>query len=284
MIPKPRAAESAMKASDTNNPFPGMNPWLESHWGDVHTCLTTYARDQLQPQLPPGLRARIEEYVAVEEEDVEFERRRARFAPDVRVIERPRAPTDFRGSAAALAAVAEPVIVPRETEPETLHQIQIVDTQAGHRIVTSIEFLSVANKVGEEGREQYRKKQRTMLAGRVNLVEIDLLRAGKWVLAVPRGHVPKPCREPYRISVVRAARQDVAEVYPVSLCEPLPTVRIPLRDEDDDVPLQLQPLLDLAYVNGRYWEDLDYKADPEPPLSTADADWADRTLRQQGLR
>ncbi len=45
----------------SKNPFPGMNPWLEEHWGDVHTSLTTYARDQLQPRLPPGLRARIEE-------------------------------------------------------------------------------------------------------------------------------------------------------------------------------------------------------------------------------
>lgn len=273
-----------MKASGTKNPFPGMNPWLESHWGDVHTCLTTYARDQLQPQLPPGLRARIEEYVAVEEADVESERPRARFAPDVRVIERPYAPKAFRGSATVLAALAEPVIVPRESEPETLHQIQIVDTQAGHRIVTSIEFLSLANKVGEEGREQYRKKQRNMLAGGVNLVEIDLLRAGKWVLAVPKGHVPKPCREPYRISVVRAVRQDVAEVDSVSLREPLPSVRVPLRSEDEDVPLTLQPLLDLAYVNGRYWEDIDYAEDPDPPLSGPDADWAEQILRQNGLR
>ena len=53
----------------SKNPFPGMNPWLEEHWGDVHTRLTTYACDQLQPRLPSGLRARIEEYVAVESED-----------------------------------------------------------------------------------------------------------------------------------------------------------------------------------------------------------------------
>ncbi len=28
------------------NPFPGMNPWLEGYWGDVHTKLTTYAYDE----------------------------------------------------------------------------------------------------------------------------------------------------------------------------------------------------------------------------------------------
>ena len=75
-------------ATMNTNPFPGMNPFLESHWGDVHTSLTTYARDHLQPQLPSGLRARIEEYVAVESDWVTGAIKRSRFAPDVRVIER----------------------------------------------------------------------------------------------------------------------------------------------------------------------------------------------------
>jgi hypothetical protein len=272
-----------MGNNDLKNPFPGMNPWLESHWGDVHTRMTTYACDQLQSHLPSGLRARIEEYVAVEVND-DSEGPRARFAPDVRVIERPDAPRDSGGTATAIASVAEPLIVPRESEPETLHFIQIVDAQAGHRIVTSIEFLSLANKASEEGREQYRKKQGNMLAGRVNVVEIDLLRSGKWVLAVPKGYVPKRCREPYRISVVRTTRQDMAEVYPASLREPLPAIRIPLRSEDDDVPLQIQPLVEMAYINGRYDEDLDYARDPDPPLTGPDADWADQLLREKGRR
>jgi len=46
-----------------------------------------------------------------------------------------------------------------------------------------------------------------MLDGRVNLVEIDLLRAGSWVLAVQQSLVPKAYREPYRICVVRADQQ-----------------------------------------------------------------------------
>jgi len=50
----------------TTSPFPGMDPWLEAYWGDVHASLTAYARDALQPNLPAGLKARIEEYVAVE--------------------------------------------------------------------------------------------------------------------------------------------------------------------------------------------------------------------------
>ena len=30
------------------NPLPGMNPWLEAFWGDLHTSLTTYARIPLR--------------------------------------------------------------------------------------------------------------------------------------------------------------------------------------------------------------------------------------------
>ncbi len=241
----------------SKNPFPGMNPWLESHWGDVHTSLTTYARDQLQPQLPAGLRARVEEYVTVESDD-EPERSRSRFSPDVRVIERPGESDDSGGVATAVAVAAEPLVVPRQSELETLHYIQIVDTNL--------------------------TKQRQMLDGGVNLVEIDLLRAGRWVLAVERGILPNAYREPYRICVVRAERSSMAEVYRVALRQPLPTIRIPLRSEDPDVPLQLQTLIDAAYVNGRYGDDVDYREDPDPELTGPDAEWADRVLREQGLR
>lgn len=47
------------------NPLPGMNPWFEAYWGDIHTKLTTYSCDVMQRQLPVGLQARIEEYLSV---------------------------------------------------------------------------------------------------------------------------------------------------------------------------------------------------------------------------
>ncbi len=265
----------------SKNPFPGMNPWLEAHWGDVHARLTTYACDHLQLLLPAGLRARIEEYISVESEGVP-EDSWSRFSPDVRVIEHPSMSDKSGGGATAVAA--EPLVVRRLTEPETLHYIQVVDITAGHRIVTSLEFLSLANKFGKPGRQQYRRKQRELLAGRVNLVEIDLLRAGKWVLAVPMVCVPQEYRKPYRISVVRADRPSVAEMYRVWLREPLPTIRIPLRREDADVPLNLQTLIDTAYVNGRYADDLDYSKPPRPKLTEPDAEWAERVLEEQRLR
>ena len=67
------------------------------------------------------------------------------------------------------------------------------------------------------------------------------------------------------------------------LRERLPAVRIPLRQSDDDVPLELQPLIERAYDYGAY-DDIDYHRDPEPPLGPEDAAWADQLLRSKGLR
>jgi hypothetical protein len=50
-----------------HNPFPGMNPFLERSWSDVHTQLIAYIRDELALRgLPAGLRARAEERLSVE--------------------------------------------------------------------------------------------------------------------------------------------------------------------------------------------------------------------------
>ena len=68
------------------SPFPGMDPYLEQHWRDVHHALITYARDQLRPMLPHDLRPRIEERVFVESDDGEP----LEIYPDVYVVEYPR--------------------------------------------------------------------------------------------------------------------------------------------------------------------------------------------------
>ena len=62
-------------------------------------------------------------------------------------------------------------------------------------------------------------------------------------------------------------------MYEVSLRTRLPSIRIPLRQDDEDVRLPLQPLFDVAYANGRY-DTLDYSKPPVPPLEREDELWA----------
>src|SRR5947207_15858369 len=169
------------------SPFPGMDPYLEWHWGDVHTRLTTYASNQLAAQLPSDLRVRIEEYVGVDEGNGNG----VIFRPDVRVEERGGArPPTAEASPGKTAAVAERIVVPLYVEPPTLRYLRIIDVRSGNRLVTAIEFLSLANKKGKKGRAAYRKKQQKIVDGGANLVEIDLLRAGKYVLLAPENQVP----------------------------------------------------------------------------------------------
>jgi hypothetical protein len=43
------------------SPFPGMDPYLEPHWGDVHHNLITFAQGLLNEHLPRDLQARAQE-------------------------------------------------------------------------------------------------------------------------------------------------------------------------------------------------------------------------------
>lgn len=55
-----------------SSPFPGMDPFLEQYWGDVHQRLITYGCDQIQAQLPQGLYARVQERVFLEDAAVDM--------------------------------------------------------------------------------------------------------------------------------------------------------------------------------------------------------------------
>jgi hypothetical protein len=114
-------------------------------------------------------------------------------------------------------------------------------------------------------------------------VEIDLIREGSFVLAVSQHRLPARCRTPYLICVRRAMDPTVAAVYSVPLEQPLPNIRIPLRPTDADVVLQLQPILDACYRDGRYHR-MNYRADPTPQFSEPDSRWLDELLRATGAR
>ena len=49
-----------------------------------------------------------------------------------------------------------------------------------------------------------------------------------------------------------------AEIYPLPLAERLPAIRVPLRQSDADVSLDLQALIDQCYENGGY-DTIDYR-------------------------
>jgi hypothetical protein len=257
-----------------------MDPYLEQYWGDIHHTLITYSRAAIQKQLPGDLVARVDERVFVEPADGLGRN----IIPDVRVVERgrPQGGTLETGNG---IAVAEPLVVHLEQdEPIKQGFIEIIDIKSGRRVVTVIEILSPSNKLPGPGRELYVKKQDELRAGGVSLVEIDLVRTGARVLSCPIDRIPEGHRTPYAACVRRGWKPFEIEYYRIPLRERLPAIRIPLRQHDRDVALDLQAVLDRCYEEGRYSDDIDYREEPEPPLGLDDARWAETLLREQGRR
>jgi hypothetical protein len=261
------------------SPFPGMDPYLEDHWRDVHTSLIIYIRDRIQGLLPASLRARVEERVVLETpEGLSGDER----IPDVRVVE-------FRPESAGLrqanrTAEAEPVLLVAEKEPLTEAYIEIIDISSGNKVVTIVEVISLTNKAPGAGRIEYEHKQREICNSDKSLVEIDLLRGGKHVVAIRFQNIPEALRTTFVVCVRRAWVKGIAEVYPMPITQPLRKIRIPLRQKDNDVVLDLQPLIEQAYLYGGYEGTIDYGKDPDFPFNESEADWADQILRKGGLR
>ena len=260
------------------SPFPGMDPYLEEHWGDIHAGLVIYARDAIQACLPSDLRARVPERVFVESSEANTRT----VYPDVRVVETRSSPGN--GGGTAVAVVDDLLILHLDDdEPITEGYIEIVEVGTGHRVVTVIEMISLANKTRGSGQDLYRQKQDEVRAAGASLVEIDLLRAGSRVASVPETKIPRNYRTPYRVCVRRGWRLKKAEIYRLPLRQKLPAIGIPLREKDADASLDLQPILDQCYRNGGY-DDTDYRAPLDPPLDEDDARWADELLRAAGRR
>jgi hypothetical protein len=257
-----------------------MDPYLEAHWRDIHARLIVYACDALQGVLPGSLRARVEERVLLETPQGIADHP---LFPDVRVVEF-MAKRTGEMQAEPGVAVAVPLVVDAEGEEEIETFIEIIDRESGNRVVTVIEFLSPANKSSGDNREQYRRKQREIIASTANLVEIDLNRFGSHTLAFPLDHIKPRGRTPYMACVRRATRRHKVEVYPMFLWERLPAIRIPLRPDDADVRLDLQALVEQCYRNGGYEGTLNYAVEPDPPLLGADKVWAAERLGEVGLR
>lgn len=254
------------------NPFPGMNPFMECSWPDVHATLITYIRDELSPTLPDDLTSKTETRICVLDEATGTSHYRA----DIAVLEDPvdswksgLAPVWSPETTDPISTVTAPVILHVDAPRERWIEIR---TDSG-TLITVIELLSPTNKT--HGRAAYQNKRRDYTDAGVNLVEIDLLRGGELTVDVDGtdyGPLVAGKGWHYVVCVRRAARPMQREVYPIPLRDHLPVIRVPLRVTDHDVTLDLQKLVNQCYATGRYWK-LDYQRLLYPPFSSADAEW-----------
>jgi Protein of unknown function (DUF4058) len=151
------------------------------------------------------------------------------------------------------------------------------------RIITVIEFLSPTNKRPGAGQEKYLEKQADVLRSDASLVEIDLVRSGQRVLALPAGDIPPQQINDYPACVRLGWKPNRRELYALPLRQRLPILPIPLRPGEDRVEVDLQAVVDQTYAAGRY-DKLDYSLALDPPLPAHDAAWAEQILREAGKR
>ena len=117
--------------------------------------------------------------------------------------------------------------------------------------------------------------------GDVNLVEIDLTRAGDRSLVMPVDLLRQRDRTTYQSWVTKATELDRFWAYRFPLTQRLAAILIPLRPTDKDVLLDLQPLINQIYENGRYAEEINYAEPLNPPLSGSDAAWVTQLFAAQ---
>lgn len=259
------------------SPFPGMNPYLENPvlWSGLHKRLIVGIANFLSPQLRPKYIVNIAERVyqtsqedslLVDISDVAGESSQMATSPE---------PMNIAVDTLTVKPVTVKVPVP-ETVRESYLQVREVATR---EVVTVIEVLSPKNKCAGEGRRAYEKKRLRVLGSFTNLVEIDLLRDGKAMLVFGNN-----IQSDYRILVSRGEYRPKADLYTFNLPDVIPEFPLPLREEDVEPIVNLQTLLTELYERASYDLVIDYSIEPVPPLPSADAAWADKFLREKGLR
>ena len=78
----------------------------------------------------------------------------------------------------------------------------------------------------------------------------------------------------YYAMVIRSGRKPAAGVTAWSVRSSLPTVPVPLRAPDPDVPLDLAAAFQMAYERGRYARRLSFANPPSAPLAPEEKAWA----------
>jgi hypothetical protein len=179
------------------------------------------------------------------------------------------------GDSNSQIAVAEPIVRKTFFEEE-VHEpyLEIADPN-DNRVVAVIEVLSPTNKVrNSEGQRKYLQKRHDVMSSDAHLIEIDLLRDGERMVVEPG----LPACD-YLIHLSRKGIRPRGFLWPILLRQKLPVIPIPLRDGDDDVQLDMQEVLTMAYERGSYDLVIDYARPPVPALDARSAEWAKEILR-----
>jgi len=265
------------------NPFPGMNPYLETpqFWRGFHSKFIAMLETYLNAVLPEGYAANAEGRITIEPlEKV--------MIPDT-LITRDNTflpnPSADQGNTAVLEPSLRHGILTVEAKEYSEMYLEILTGDNWEQVVTVIELLSPTNKAaGSQAHRDYKSKQQTLLDSPVNLVEIDLLRGGVHTVAAPYELLKQRGNWHYVVSLYRFWQPYRFEYWLNGLAESLPSISIPLLENIEEPQFNLQKMINELYNTGPYPRRLDYSNPPFLSFSPAEEVWAGALLREKGLR
>ncbi|MEO0339171.1 MAG: DUF4058 family protein [Bacteroidota bacterium] len=213
--------------STKKEPRVGMHPSLElpKYFPGLHISLCVEINYWIVPRLPEHYTISVERGLSM----LDWSGEKKRYRPDARIdrAESPKVP--YEGT-----TVIQPPSFALANPSQPQRYLAIRDSE--HDLITTIEILSPANKIGD-GYEDFRHKQEHLARQGVHLVEIDLLTKGK-----RRWRDDRVDQAQY-VSTVLRANHEIANVWATALGEALPTIPVPLREPDADVPLPIEYIL-----------------------------------------
>ena len=248
-----------------DNPFPGMNPYLEHRhiWPGFHNRLIAILAEELGPQVPGNYRVDIEERVEIDgpfgpPPDLAF------MIPDALVTDEPTGqpsrPSETMGATAVATSTVEDyairVRMPRQVKVNWLR----IETVPNREVVTIVEVLSPTNKAPGGERNRYERKREVIVGSGANLVEIDLLRRGQ-----PMPLETPPPASDYRILVCEGWKRPSALLYPFNVQQTIPPFLLPLLPEDKPLQVDLGPIIDRMHHTARYGQVARYHEPPPEP-------------------
>lgn len=223
------------------NPFPGIDPYVEAwhRWTDFSITFLCRFSERLLDQLSDGLDARIDwdEYWTTVEDTL----------PD-----------------------GKKVLVKTEMRDRTIE----VRQRSSRACFTKIVLLSEYQKSDTYDRYMLRNN---LLASNCNLVELDLLIAGKRIPIEQSSGA-----DHFRVLISHARQPRTWEVVSWKLNEELPTLQIPVS-EDRSISVDLADVISTVYERGRYNKLIKYHERLNLPLSDDYHAWV-RERIAEGLK
>jgi hypothetical protein len=157
------------------------------------------------------------------------------------------------------------VDVESRTYQEKERYLKVREVGSGEAIVV-VELLSPRNKQAGLEHETYS----------THLVEIDLLRSNR---PMPRDG---GTTQDYHIIVSRSECRPNADLYSFSIRDELPTIRLPLKGEDESIGLDLQAVFTALLGRTHYDARIDYGQPVPPPRPSPEVQrWIDERLAQR---